>query len=135
MQNVSVHDRKVKEYPALNVKEYPAGSMIFAEGRPGKSAFIVQSGIIEITKIGALGEVVIGYVGAGEILGEMAPIDNEPRMASAKALKDTQCIVITEEEFEGKLKDADPFVQDLLHVLVRALRSVTHTLVLHRDLS
>ena len=135
MQNVSVHDRKVREYPALNVKEYPAGSMIFAEGRPGKSTFTVQSGIIEITKIGALGEVVIGYVGAGEILGEMAPIDNEPRMASAKALKDTQCIVITEEEFEGKLKDADPFVQDLLHVLVRALRSVTHTLVLHRDLS
>ena len=135
MQNVSVHDRKVKEYPALNVKEYPGGSMIFAEGRPGKLAFIVQSGIIEITKIGALGEVVIGYVGAGEILGEMAPIDNEPRMASAKAIKDTQCIVITEEEFEGKLKDADPLVQDLLHVLVRALRSVSHTLVLHRDLS
>jgi CRP/FNR family cyclic AMP-dependent transcriptional regulator len=95
----------------------------------------VQSGIIEITKNGALGEVVIGYVGAGEILGEMAPIDNEPRMASAKALKDTQCIVITEEEFEGKLKDANPFVHDLLYVLVRALRSVTHTLVLHRDLS
>jgi CRP/FNR family transcriptional regulator, cyclic AMP receptor protein len=135
MLNVSVSDRKVSEYPALNVKEYPAGSMIFSEGRPGKSAFIVQSGIIEITKIGALGEVVIGYVGAGEILGEMAPIDNEPRMASAKALKDTQCIVITEEEFDGKLKDADPFVHDLLYVLVRALRSVTHTLVLHRDLS
>ncbi len=33
------------------------------------------------------------------------------------------------------VKDADPFLNDLLHVLVRALRSVTHTLVLHRDLS
>ena len=54
MQNVSVHDRKVREYPALNVKEYPAGSVIFSEGRPGKSAFIVQSEIIEITKIGPL---------------------------------------------------------------------------------
>jgi CRP/FNR family cyclic AMP-dependent transcriptional regulator len=135
MLNGSVSDRGVSECPALNVMECPAGSMIFSEGRPGKSAFIVQSGIIEITKNGALGEVVIGYVGAGEILGEMAPIDNEPRMASAKALKDTQCIVITEEEFEGKLKDANPFVHDLLYVLVRALRSVTHTLVLHRDLS
>ena len=77
----------------------------------------------------------IGYVGAGEIFGEMAPIDNEPRMASATALKDTQCIVITEEEFQSKLKDADPFLNDLLYVLVRALRSVTHMLVLHRDLS
>jgi CRP/FNR family cyclic AMP-dependent transcriptional regulator len=65
----------------------------------------------------------------------MAPFDNEPRMASAKALKDTQCIVITEEESEGKLAGADPFVQDLLHVLVRALRSATNILVLHRHLS
>ena len=135
MQNVSIHDRKVSEYPSLNVKDYPAGSVIFEEGKTGKSAFIVQSGIIEITKIGSLGEVVIGYVGAGEIFGEMAPIDNEPRMASATALKDTQCIVITEEEFQSKLKDADPFLNDLLYVLVRALRSVTHMLVLHRDLS
>lgn len=135
MQNVSIHDRKVSEYLSLNVKDYPAGSVIFEEGKTGKSAFIVQSGIIEITKIGSLGEVVIGYVGAGEIFGEMAPIDNEPRMASATALKDTQCIVITEEEFQSKLKDADPFLNDLLYVLVRALRSVTHMLVLHRDLS
>ena len=65
----------------------------------------------------------------------MAPFDNEPRMASAKALKDTQSIAITEEESEGKLEGADPFVQDLLHDLVRALRSVTNTLVLHCDLS
>ena len=37
--------------------------------------------------------------------------------------------------WEMSVKDADPFLNDLLHVLVRALRSVTHTLVLHRDLS
>ena len=135
MQNGSIHDRHISEYPTLNLRDYAAGDLIFSEGKSGKCAFIVQSGIIEITKIGTQDEVVIGYVGAGEIFGEMAPIDNEPRMASAKALKDTQCIVITEEEFQNKLKDADPFLNDLLHVLVRALRSVTHTLVLHRDLS
>ena len=48
MQNVSIHDRKVSEYLSLNVKYYPAGSVIFEEGKTGKSAFIVQSGIIEI---------------------------------------------------------------------------------------
>ena len=48
MQNVSIHDRKVSEYLSLNVKDYPAGSVIFEEGKTGKSAVIVQSGIIEI---------------------------------------------------------------------------------------
>ena len=108
MQNGSIHDRHVSEYPTLNLREYAAGDLIFSEGKSGKCAFIVQSGIIEITKIGTQDEVVIGYVGAGEIFGEMAPIDNEPRMASAKALKDTQFIVITEEEFQNKLKPAFP---------------------------
>jgi CRP-like cAMP-binding protein len=47
--------------------------------------------------VGAKGEAVLGYVGSGEVFGEMAPLDNEPRMASAKAIKDTVCVVIPEE--------------------------------------
>tara|TARA_B100000676_G_C17966305_1_gene780581 strand:- start:512 stop:706 length:195 start_codon:yes stop_codon:yes gene_type:complete len=63
---------------------------------------------VEISKVSPTGECVIGYIGAGEIFGEMAPIDEEPRMASARALRDT--------------------VRDLLQVLVQALRSVSDRL-------
>jgi hypothetical protein len=46
MKNMTIHDRKVREYPAQTIKECSAGRMIFEGGKPGKSAFIVQSGII-----------------------------------------------------------------------------------------
>ena len=111
------------------VAEYPAGTVIFAEGIPGYRVFIVQSGLVESSKIGANGERVIGYVGGGELFGEMAPIDGAPRMASATAVKDTKCIVMREDVLAAKLAGADPFVRDLLFVLVRGLRQVTEELL------
>ena len=84
---------------------------------------------MEISKISADGEVVIGYAGGGEVFGEMAPMDHEPRMASAKAVKDTVCIVVPDDLLRRKLSEADPFVRDLLYVLVRGLRQVTDKLV------
>lgn len=125
MNSVAVHDRHVIDIPGLEVRTFAAGEAIFEEGKPGNTAFVVQSGLVEIRKQAPSGETVIGYVGAGEIFGEMAPIDLEPRMAGARAVQDTTCVVISEAVFRHKLGKADPFVRDLLHVLVRALRSVT----------
>ena len=36
MQNVSIHDRHVSEYPTLNLQEYAAGDTIFSEGNRGE---------------------------------------------------------------------------------------------------
>lgn len=125
MTPVAIHDRHVEDLPGLHLEEFPAGAEIFKEGRPGQKAYIVQAGLVEISKLSSTGESVIGYVGAGEIFGEMAPIDAEPRMASARALRDTVCVVVPENLFRDKVAHADPFVRDLLHVLVHALRSVS----------
>ncbi len=135
MAQTQIQSRKVslpQEIPggtSLEVAEYDAGATIFAEGSPGFRAFIIQSGLVEISKIGADGETVIGYAGGGEVFGEMAPLDNQPRMASAKAVKDTVCVIIPDEVLRAKLEEADPFVRDLLYVLVRGLRQVTETLL------
>ena len=109
----------------LEVVRYPAGTVIFCEGSPGYRAFIVQSGLVEISKVGPKGEKVIGYVGGGEIFGELAPLDVEPRMASATAVKETMCIVMPEQLLRSRLAEADPFVRDLLFVMVRGMRQVT----------
>ncbi len=125
VQNRKVH---LPDEP-LEVVRYPAGSVIFCEGSPGYRAFIVQSGLVEISKVGTKGEKVIGYVGGGEVFGELAPLDGEPRMASATAIKETVCIVMPEQVLRTRLASAEPFVRDLLFVLVRGLRQVTNDLV------
>jgi CRP/FNR family cyclic AMP-dependent transcriptional regulator len=127
MASPAVYNRRIQPpqgAPDLEVVRYPAGTVIFCEGSPGYRAFIVQSGLVEISKVGPKGEKVIGYVGGGEIFGELAPLDGEPRMASATAIKETQCIVMPEQLLRSRLAAADPFLRDLLFVMVRGMRQV-----------
>jgi CRP/FNR family transcriptional regulator, cyclic AMP receptor protein len=128
MSSPAVHNRRIQlptGAPDLEVIRYPAGTVIFCEGSPGYRAFIVQSGLVEISKVGPRGEKVIGYVGGGEIFGELAPLDGEPRMASATAIKETVCVVMPENLLRARLSEADPFMRDLLFMLVRGMRQVT----------
>lgn len=101
-----------------------AGQYVFREGEPGDRAYLVQEGKVEIIKRTETGEKLLGDVGRGGIFGEMALIDNQPRMASARALERTTLVVVTAEQFEKKLKDADPFIRGLLNIFVRNIREM-----------
>lgn len=104
---------------------YP-GTYIFREGDVGDRAYIVQEGKVEILKRRADGsEVVLGVVGVGGIFGEMALIDNEPRMAGARAVEATTIAIISREQFVQRLQKSDPFLRGLLKVFVRTIRQLT----------
>ncbi|MDA1131888.1 MAG: cyclic nucleotide-binding domain-containing protein [Proteobacteria bacterium] len=127
--NTILPSRKVAlsngERERLDIASFTADEEVFTEGSAGDRAFIVQSGLVEIVRVDEAGERTIGYVGAGEIFGEISPIDRKPRTASARALRDTVCIVVPEQMLAQKIADADPFLRDLLYVLVAGMRDVT----------
>lgn len=102
-----------------------AGDRIFKEGEEGNTAYVVQSGEVEIFKLIDGKEVVLGRVGQGGIFGEMALIDSKPRMASARASKGSTIIVVTRDMFEQKLNKTDPFIRGLLNILVDNIRTMT----------
>lgn len=106
----------------MNRKVYQAGQTVFKEGESASRAFLVESGTVEIRKNIDGQEVVLGTVERGGIFGEMALIDNQPRMASAVAAEETVLVVITQTLFEDKMKEADPFIRALLRIFVRNIR-------------
>jgi CRP-like cAMP-binding protein len=110
--------------PVLDRKPFQAGFTIFAEGQPGRHAYLVQSGSVEIVKTSSSGPVVLGRIGVGGLFGEMALIDDAPRMASAIAAEDTVCVVIPKATMEKKMEQADPFVVGLIRILLGNLRSL-----------
>ncbi len=101
-----------------------AGESIFREGEPGERAYVVQEGMIDIVKKSADGEVILGNIEKGGIFGEMALIDDQPRMASAVAASTTTVIVISRDVFQRKLQKCDPFVRGLLGIFVKNIRSM-----------
>ena len=102
---------------------------MFREHETAQEAFIVKSGTVEIFKSfkeegQQPREVVLGKLGEGSMFGEMALIDDQPRMASARAIDGPLVVfVITRELFNAKLDDANLFIGKLLSILAENVRS------------
>lgn len=70
--------------------EYSAGEVIFRQGYPAPDAYIIESGRVEIYIEELDGsETQLAILGPGQLFGEMGPMDEKPRNASARALEDT----------------------------------------------
>lgn len=99
-----------------------SGEFIFREGEQGQTAYIVQSGEVEIVRIRDGEENVLATIPQGGIFGEMALVDSQPRMASARMSKGGTVIVVTEDMFNRKLNKTDPFIRGLLNIFVDTIR-------------
>ena len=108
-----------------------AGNVIFQEGDPGDEAFFITSGEVEISLKSGDRDIIIATVGRGDIIGEMALIDDQPRMATAKALTDTTLSIIPQEAFKkrlGRLAEEDRVIHRLLEIFVDRLRNQARNL-------
>lgn len=112
----------------MNRRVYYPGDRIFEEGAIGDAAFLIQTGKVRIFKTMPSGEVQLGVLGAGSIFGEMAMIDEHPRMASAEALETTTVVFVNRSMFQKKMAETDPFLHSILRLLVRNARSISEML-------
>ena len=103
-------------------KTVEAGYRFFKEGDEGFHAYLVQSGEIEIIKSIDGKPVLLGTIGEGGIFGEMALVDDQPRMAMARAKVGGAVVEISRDMFREKVAKADPFIRGLLKILVKNIR-------------
>jgi EAL domain-containing protein (putative c-di-GMP-specific phosphodiesterase class I) len=108
--------------------ELRTGDLVFREGDPPTSAFLIDSGCIAIYARTGEGELELGRLGAGDLLGEMGVLDSSPRTASAKALSDAVLIAIDAEQLNERLDAADPVVRALLRGQLQRYRSALSAL-------
>ena len=99
------------------------GDIIHRRGEAGDCAFIVKSGKVEIRQKGRAVET----VSAGEIFGELALLDDEPRDATAAAVGSVEVITIDRPLFVALLRDDPEFALTVTRLLARRLRATTAT--------
>lgn len=73
---------------------YSDGEVIFREGDKGEGMYVVQAGKVKITKQTTEGEVILGVLGDGDIFGEMALFDRQPRSATATAAGEARVLSV-----------------------------------------
>jgi diguanylate cyclase len=94
--------------------EFGPGDLVFSEGDPPTSAFLIESGQIEILTHQDGQPLVLSVLGAGDLLGEMAIIDAAPRTATARALGPASLIAVDGKQLSERIEASDPIVRALL---------------------
>lgn len=81
--------------PSTRLETYEPGRIILREGRVGAAFFLIVSGSVEVIKaLGKPEEKVLAELGPGEFFGEIANMKHTERVASVRALIETQCLMI-----------------------------------------
>lgn len=107
----------------LDRRRFSDGELIFQKGETGDCAYLIESGQVEISdpQLGC----VLARIGEGELIGEIALIDQHPRTATARAVQDTVLIEVKRERVEQLLLDTDPIIRHLLNVVLRRFRNIS----------
>ena len=109
-------------------QEFADGRHVFRERESGDAAFIVLAGEVSIYITGERGEQVLATLGKGALFGEMALIDDKPRMASAKVVGGpATLLVVNRAAFKKRLESLDPFTRGLINVLSATARNAQKT--------
>lgn len=113
-------------------KFFPKGSVILREGEEGNTAYLIQSGEVEVFTKNCGKKRVLGTLILGEIIGEMALYNQGRRTANVIALEDCNLIEISRQELEEKLKKSDLTIRAIVNMMFKRLSEGNKFLAGHK---
>lgn len=99
--------------------------IVIYEGDEGDTMYLVWSGQVAIVKGDLSAPTILAYRGVGEIFGEMALLENQPRSASIIALEDTRLLGLNRTSFEQLLRTTPSVSRSIMEVLSARLRRMS----------
>jgi len=102
-------------------REFRAGEVLFREGESGDEMFVVQSGLVRITKHFGGEERPLATLGRGEFVGEMAILNEKPRTATATVVDAATVLVIDGRTLETMISKNSEIALRLIKKLAQRL--------------
>ena len=99
---------------------FDAGQAIFREHDHGWAMYVILQGEVELSINGE----VIETLGPGEPFGEMALIDQSPRVATAIAKTPCKAVAIPEKRFLFMIQQTPYFALQIMKVMAERLRKM-----------
>jgi HEAT repeat protein len=104
--------------PIMKEITYNEGSQIFAKGDIGDSMYVIYTGEVGIYD----GTKQLALFDKGEIFGELALMDTEPRSATTVAETDVLLFRIDQEDFFELMEERDEILRNVLRILCQRIR-------------
>ncbi|NUN52220.1 MAG: cyclic nucleotide-binding domain-containing protein, partial [Planctomycetaceae bacterium] len=102
------------------VEEYGPGEIVFTQGEAGGHMYLVLEGAVELRVGGNL----VASAAEGDVMGEMALIEDQPRSAMAVAAGDVRLLPVDRERFEQLVRRNPGFALTVLRTMARRLRQM-----------
>jgi CRP-like cAMP-binding protein len=105
------------------------GEVLFKQGDPADSMYIVRRGNLKVYIMNGLEEIQLAALAEGAIVGEMAFFDQKPRSACVKATLASEVTVITKADFDKLVLQMPKWIMSMMQSLVGRLRQTNEKLM------
>ena len=95
-----------------------AGEPLFAEGDAGHHGYVIVEGELEVLKATDRRETLLAVRGPGEVIGEMALLQEAPRMASVRARSDAVLLCIPKAALDETIESSPSMARAMLSTLL-----------------
>jgi len=107
------------------LRNYKAGSVIYFMGDVGDSIYVLKSGAISLASHSIeTGEEVRETIKSGEFFGVKSALAKRPREETALVIRNSQVLILSEEEFERLITSNIKIITNFLRVFSNQLRKV-----------
>jgi CRP/FNR family cyclic AMP-dependent transcriptional regulator len=104
-------------------RTFRSGTLLFREEEQSSHVVVVLAGRVKVSTTDRDGhESMLGVRGPGDLLGELAALDQEPHSASVVALEPVEALTLSVEEFRSLLRERGALSTAVLELLVGRLR-------------
>jgi len=104
---------------------YMPGEEFIKQGEVGESAFVIMSGEVEVILQTADGPLMLGTIGANQLVGEIALLHSGRRTASLRAKTAVSCLLLSKDVFFHLLREFPDFALAVMRDLAARLERVT----------
>jgi CRP/FNR family cyclic AMP-dependent transcriptional regulator len=110
--------------------EYASNEIIFTEFEPGNEFYFIQEGRVKIVKIINNTEKTLDVLEIGDVFGEMAILEEEPRSASAIAMDGVKVLKFHRDNFDALLQGNPQLAYKLLVIFSKRIYDAKRRLMI-----
>jgi CRP/FNR family cyclic AMP-dependent transcriptional regulator len=104
---------------------YEDGEVVMREGDTGACMYVIEEGRVQVSVRRGDEELPLRILGPGEIVGEMAIFENEPRSATVKALGTARILTIDRKGFLRRVHEDPSLAFRILQTMSHRIRDLT----------
>jgi CRP/FNR family transcriptional regulator len=110
-------------------RRFDAGEVVFREGDGGDTCYVVRSGLARAVRQHSDGRsITLAHFGVGDIFGELAMFDEEPRSATVDVIEELEVVAIPGRDMQRLMREYPEIAVKLNAALAQRLRATNERL-------